>query len=60
MKKFEATFKVIKWFNGGMRESAITRIIEARTIKSAQNKATKMEAYGSSRTWYLLQSVKEA
>lgn len=60
MKKFNVKFTVIKWFNGGKREFEITKVIEARTIKAATNKARKMEAYGKSRTWYLLTSVEMA
>lgn len=59
MKKYNATFKVIKWYNGGKAEHIITRTIEARTIESAKKKAEKMETYGSARTWNLLQEVSE-
>lgn len=60
MKKFNATFKVIYWFNGGERETTVTKEIEARTLTSATNKARKMEQYAQHKTWYLLTNVVEA
>ena len=59
MKKFNATFKVIHWFNGGKRESTVIKEIEARTLTSATNKARKIEQYAQHRTWYLLENVVE-
>lgn len=60
MKKFIATFKRVNWFNGGMREFTTETEIEARTLKSAVNKARKMEQYGKSVRWWLLMDVREA
>lgn len=59
MKKFEATFHKTVWFNCGMRECKVTKIIEAKTLNSAKNKALKMEQCGPSKTWYLLKNVIE-
>lgn len=60
MKKYVATFKKTVWFNGGMRETTVKREIEARTEKSAINKAKKMQAYGKARTWYIYTGIEEA
>ena len=57
MKKYNVTFKRIKWSINGMSEGIITRTIEAKTVKSANNKAKKMESFGKARTWYILLNV---
>lgn len=59
MKKFNTTFRVIKWYNGGKSEHTIIKVVEAKTLKSAYNKARKMESFGKARTWYLLQNIEE-
>lgn len=59
MKKFKATYQMTVWYNGGMREAEVTREISARTEKSAENKARKMEASGNARRWYILKSIEE-
>ena len=59
MKKFNATFRVIKWYNGGFSERTIVKVVEAKTLKSAYNKACKIETFGKARTWYLLQNIEE-
>lgn len=60
MKRYIVTFKKTTWFNGGMRESIVTRELEAKNIKSATNKARKFEAYGKARTWYIMTDIHEA
>ena len=60
MKKFTATFKHIYWANCGKKEFTVDTEIEARTLKSAVNKARKMEQYGKSLRWNILMDVKEA
>lgn len=60
MKKYEVTFHVTRFFNGGMREFESTKTIEARNLKSATNKARKMEVCGAkARTMWLVKEIKE-
>lgn len=59
MKTYKAEFKTIHWYNGGKKESHRTIEIEARTLKSATNKAMKMESFGKSRRWMLLENISE-
>ena len=42
-----------------MRESIVTRELEAKNIESATNKARKLEAYGKARTWYIMINIIE-
>lgn len=62
MKKFVATFDHYINFAGGHREETITKVIEAKTLNSARNKARKMEEVGfkKSRNLLILASVCEA
>ena len=58
MKQYKAVYKARKYYNGGVKEYNVTKVIEAKNLRSAENKAKKLQVIGAkARTTYILESI---